>query len=49
MLDTNTNLAWKHDWSIQENTQETPKLKTLYANPSPWSPLPSKSISFRQR
>ncbi|KAF3956541.1 hypothetical protein CMV_018342 [Castanea mollissima] len=24
-------------------------MKTLDANPSPWSPLPSESISFRQR
>ena len=22
-LDTNTNSAWKHDWSVQENMQET--------------------------
>ncbi|KAF3959126.1 hypothetical protein CMV_016031 [Castanea mollissima] len=29
--------------------QETPKLKTLDANPSPWSPLPSETISSQQR
>ena len=44
-IDTNTNLTWKHNWSLQENTQETPKLKTLDTNPSPLSPLPFETIS----
>ena len=48
-LDTNINSAWKHDWSLQENAQETPKLKTLDASPSPLSPLSSKTMSSRQR
>ena len=48
MIDTNANLTWKHDCSLQKNTQETPQLKTLDANPSPLSPVPSETISSRQ-
>ena len=44
-IDINANLTWKHDWSLQENKQETPKLKTLDANPSPLSLVSSETIS----